>query len=66
MHPNKEQVRQKHQEACMDEQGVPGQTQTEERSLQRVEARTEYRQGGGRNTEKLSEQPQISLGKLNP
>ena len=40
MHPNKEEVRQKHQEACMDEQGAPGQAQTQTGSLQRVEART--------------------------
>ncbi|GAB0187151.1 hypothetical protein GRJ2_001180400 [Grus japonensis] len=39
MYPNKEEVRQKHQEACMDEQGAPGQTQTQKGSLQRVEAR---------------------------
>jgi len=29
MHPHKEEVRQKCQEACMDEQGVPGQTQAQ-------------------------------------
>ncbi|GAB0175629.1 hypothetical protein GRJ2_000028100 [Grus japonensis] len=29
MHPNKEEVRQKHLEACLDEQGAPGQTQTQ-------------------------------------
>jgi len=29
MHPNKEQIRQKHQEAFMDEQGGPGQTQAQ-------------------------------------
>ncbi|KAK4819916.1 hypothetical protein QYF61_014651 [Mycteria americana] len=40
MHANKEEVRQKHQEACMDEQGAPGQIQTQKGSLQRVEART--------------------------
>ncbi|GAB0191850.1 mitochondrial enolase superfamily member 1 [Grus japonensis] len=28
MHPNKEEVKQKHQEAPMDEQGAPGQSQT--------------------------------------
>jgi len=32
--------RQKCQEACMDEQGAPGQTQTQKESLQKVEART--------------------------
>jgi len=40
MHPSKEEVRQKCQEACMGEQGAPGQTQTQKGSLQRVEART--------------------------
>ncbi|PKU45327.1 rna-directed dna polymerase from mobile element jockey-like [Limosa lapponica baueri] len=40
MHPNKEEVRQKHQEACMDEQVVPRKTQTQKGRLQRVEART--------------------------
>jgi len=49
MHPGKEIVRQKRQEACMDEQGAPGQTQTEEGSLQRVEARTGSLAGIQRN-----------------
>jgi len=40
MHPNKEEVRQKHQEDCMDEQGAPRQTQNQKGSLQTVEART--------------------------
>ncbi|GAB0178237.1 mitochondrial enolase superfamily member 1 [Grus japonensis] len=39
MHPNKEEVRQKHQEACVDEEGAPGQTQTQKERLQRLEAR---------------------------
>jgi len=39
MHPNKEEIRQKCQEACMDEQGGPGQTQTQKGNIQRVEAR---------------------------
>lgn len=39
MHPNKEVVRQKHQEACTDVQGAPGQTQAKKGHLQRVEAR---------------------------
>ncbi|PKU36933.1 hypothetical protein llap_12767 [Limosa lapponica baueri] len=47
VHPNKEEVRQKCQEACMDEQGAPGQAQKQKGGLQRVEARTgrleEYR-----------------------
>jgi len=34
MHPNKAEVRQKHQEACMDEQGAPGRSQTQKGSLQ--------------------------------
>jgi len=38
MYPNKEEFRQKCQEACMDEQGAPGQTQTQKGILQRVEA----------------------------
>jgi len=40
MHPLKDEVKQKHQEACIDEQGAPEQTQTQKGSLQRVEART--------------------------
>ncbi|PKU37175.1 glycerol kinase [Limosa lapponica baueri] len=32
MHPNKEKVGQKHQKACMDEQGALGETQTEKRA----------------------------------
>jgi len=40
MYPSKEEVRQKFQEACMDEQGAPEQTQAQKGSLQRVEART--------------------------
>jgi len=40
MHPNKEEVRQKHQEASMDEQGAPAQTEAQEGSQQRVEATT--------------------------
>ncbi|GAB0204290.1 hypothetical protein GRJ2_002894600 [Grus japonensis] len=39
MHPNKEEVKQIHQEAPVDEQGAPGQSQTKKGSLQRVEAR---------------------------
>ncbi|GAB0208974.1 cAMP-dependent protein kinase inhibitor alpha [Grus japonensis] len=39
MHPKKEEVKQKHQEAPTDEQGAPGQSQTKKGSLQRVEAR---------------------------
>ncbi|GAB0182044.1 mitochondrial enolase superfamily member 1 [Grus japonensis] len=41
MRPNKEEVRQKCQEACIDRQGAPGQTQTQKGSLQRVESRAE-------------------------
>ena len=40
MHPNKEEVGQKRQETCMDEQVASGQTQPHKGSLQRVEART--------------------------
>lgn len=36
MHPSKDEFRHKHQEAYMDE---PGKTQTQKRSLQRMEAR---------------------------
>lgn len=36
----KEEVRQNHQEASLDEQGAPGQSQTQKESWQRVEART--------------------------
>ncbi|PKU45851.1 a-kinase anchor protein 7 isoform gamma [Limosa lapponica baueri] len=39
VHPKKE-VRQERQEACMDEQGAPGQDQKQKGGLQRVEART--------------------------
>lgn len=39
MHTNKEELRQKHLEACMDERGGPGQTQAEKEGLQDVEAR---------------------------
>ena len=65
MHPNKEEVRQKCQVASMDEQGVPGQTQAQKGSLQRVEARTgslgriqrncPSRQGSIRKAKALSE-----------
>jgi len=40
MHPDQEEVRQKHQEAYMDEQDAPGQTQAEKGGLQRMETRT--------------------------
>jgi len=40
MRPNKEKVGQKHQEACVDEQGAPGQTQAQKGSRQGVEVRT--------------------------
>jgi len=40
MHPDQEEVRQKHQGAYVDEQGAPGQTQAEKGSLKRMEART--------------------------
>lgn len=40
MHPNKGEMRQEHQEACTDEQGTPGQPQTQNGSLHRVEVGT--------------------------
>ncbi|GAB0183298.1 hypothetical protein GRJ2_000795100 [Grus japonensis] len=40
--PTEEKVRQKHQEACMDEQEAPRQTQTQKGSLQKVEARAVF------------------------
>jgi len=49
IHPNKEEVGPKCQVACMDEQGVPGQTQTQKRTLERVEARTGSLGGVQRN-----------------
>ena len=56
MQPNKEEVGPKHQEACMDEQGAPGQTQTQKGSLQRVEARTGGLGGIQRNCPSTSDQ----------
>jgi len=41
MHPDQEEVRQKCQEAYMDEQGAPGQTQAVKGGLQRMEIRTD-------------------------
>jgi len=49
MHPNREEVRQKHQEACMDEQGAPAQTPAQKGSHKRVEARTGSLAGTQRN-----------------
>jgi len=40
MNPKKEEVRQKPQEAYMDEQGAPGQSHAQKGSLKRVEGRT--------------------------
>jgi len=40
MHPDEEEVRQKHQEAFVEEQAAPGQTQAGKGGLQRMEART--------------------------
>jgi len=40
MYSNKEQVRKNHQEACMDKQGDPGQTQAQKGGLHRVKAVT--------------------------
>ncbi|GAB0175874.1 mitochondrial enolase superfamily member 1 [Grus japonensis] len=43
MHPNKEEVKQKHQEAPVDEEGAPGQSQTKKRKQGQV-AWEEYRE----------------------
>jgi len=40
MHPDQEEVRQKCQEAYMDEQGAPDQFQAEKGGLERMETRT--------------------------
>ncbi|KAJ7427523.1 hypothetical protein WISP_06092 [Willisornis vidua] len=40
MHPSEEEIKQKCQGASVDEQGLPGQTQTQKGSLQRVNTRT--------------------------
>jgi len=40
MHPDKEEVRQKCQEAYVDEQGAPDQALAKKGGLQRMEART--------------------------
>lgn len=53
MHPNKEEDRKKCQDACIDEQGAPGQSQTQ------IEAYRGSKQGQVRNTEKSSK-PNIS------
>jgi len=39
MHPNQEEVRQKCQEAYLDEKGAPGQIHVEKGGLQRIEIR---------------------------
>jgi len=49
MHPNKEEVGQKCQEVCREEQEAPEQTQAQKRSLQRVEARIGSLQGIQKN-----------------
>ncbi|PKU48296.1 rna-directed dna polymerase from mobile element hypothetical protein [Limosa lapponica baueri] len=56
MHPNKEGVRQNHQEACMDEQVAPGQTQTEKESPQKAEAQTGCLGGIQRNCQAARDQ----------
>jgi len=48
-HANKEAVRQKHQEACMDEQAAAGQTPRQKGSLQGVEGRKDSLRGIQRN-----------------
>ena len=60
---NEEEVRQKCQEACIDEQGVPGQTQAQKR---KPTQRGSKDRSPERKAEKLSEQPGIRLGKLKP
>ena len=40
VHPDEEQVGLKGQEACMDERGAPGPTESKEGGLERVEAGT--------------------------
>jgi len=49
MQPSKEEVRQKCQETCKDEQGAPGQTPAQKGSLQKVKARTGSLGGMQRN-----------------
>jgi len=44
VHPNEYEVRQTFQEACVNEQGAPGQADKKE-SIQRVEARTDNLRG---------------------
>jgi len=60
--PTERKSGKKHQEACTDEQGAPGQTQAHKGSLQ---CRSKDREHG-RNTQKLAEQRGIRLGKLKP
>jgi len=53
MRSNKEEVSQKHQGACMGEQDAPGQSQTQRRSLQRVEVGTGSLGGIQRNCQSI-------------
>ncbi|PKU41308.1 glycerol kinase [Limosa lapponica baueri] len=39
VYPKKEEIKQKSQEVCMDEQGAPGKTQKQKRGLQSLEPR---------------------------
>jgi len=50
MHPEQDEVRQKCQEAYMDEKGASGQTQAEKGRLQRMEIRTGSLGGIQRNS----------------
>lgn len=55
MHLNKDKVKLKHKEACIDEKGAPGQIQTKTKP---TEGKSKDKQSGN-NTEKLFEQPSI-------
>lgn len=63
MHPNEVEGKQKHQEACVDEQEAPGQTKDTKRKPTEGGRRDRK---SGRNTERLSEQTGIRLGNLKP
>lgn len=52
MHLNKDKVKLKHKEACIDEKGAPGQIQTKTKP---TEGKSKDKQSGN-NTEKLSSQ----------
>jgi len=60
VHLTEQEVRQKHQDACTDDQGALGQTQTQKKKHTGVESRTDNL---GENTEMLPEHAVIRLGK---